>query len=166
MCTSGRLVPDQRGLVMGAEIDASLGLARLRISFCCNDDRGNFTGRATAADLESLYRVGRHPWDAELVHDDWGRGVALTVDGPRMKLRIHRVWFPFKAVRTWYGNWCWDSFEFERSTGKRLLGVMQSAGTWHCEAGPSRFYAWWNVPRYMGSAAAVMKREQSERANG
>lgn len=146
---------------MATDIDASRGLTRLLISFQCNDERGNFTGRATAAHPESLYRVGHHPWDAELVHDDWVRGVALTVDEPRMKLRIHRVWFPFKSIRTWHGKWCWDSFEFERSTGKRLLGVMQSAGAWHCEAGPAPFYHWWNKRRVTARAAAVMKREQS-----
>lgn len=117
---------------------------RLRIAFACNDEHGNFAGRAYAAQPESLYRVGRHPWDAELVHDDWGRGVAFTVDDARMKLRIHRVWFPFKAQRTWHGNWCWDSFEFERGTGKRLLLLMRENGGWHCEAGPSVFYNWWN----------------------
>lgn len=117
---------------------------RLRVHFACNDERGNFAGRAWMAQPESLYRVGRHPWDAELTHDDWGRGVALTVDDKAMKLRIHRVWFPFKAHHTWHGNWCWDSFEFERGTGKRLLALMREHGCWHCEAGPSTFYRWWN----------------------
>ena len=117
---------------------------RLRVHFACNDERGDFSGRAWMAQPESLYRVGRHPWDAELTHDDWGRGVALTVDEKLMKLRIHRVWFPFKARRVWHGNMAWDSFEFERSTGKRLLALMREHGAWHCEAGPSSFYRWWN----------------------
>ncbi len=118
---------------------------RIRVSFACNDERnGMFAGRAWMAQPESLYRVGRHPWDAELVHDDWGRGVALTVDHARMRLRIHRVWFGFKAHRPMFGNWCWDAFEFERGTGKRLLALMREQGSWHCEAGPSNFYRWWN----------------------
>ena len=117
---------------------------RLRVHFACNDERGDFSGRAWMAQPESLYRVGRHPWDAELTHDDWGRGVALTVHDKLMKLRIHRVWFPFKARRVWHGNMAWDSFEFERSTGKRLLALMREHGAWHCEAGPSSFYRWWN----------------------
>lgn len=118
---------------------------RIRVSFACNDERnGMFAGRAWMAHPESLYRVGRHPWDAELVHDDWGHGVALTVDHARMRLRIHRVWFGFKAHRPMFGNWCWDAFEFERGTGKRLLALMRDQGAWHCEAGPSSFYRWWN----------------------
>lgn len=118
---------------------------RIRVSFACNDERnGMFTGRAWMAQPESLYRVGRHPWDAELVHDDWGRGVALTVDNARMRLRVHRVWFGFKAHRPMFGNWCWDAFEFERGTGKRLLSLMRDNGDWHCEAGSSTFYRWWN----------------------
>jgi len=136
-------------------------LTRIRVSFACNDERGNFAGRAWAAHPESLYRVGRHPWDAELVHDDWGRGVALTVDHARLKLRIHRVWFPFKAHRTWHGNWCWDSFDFERATGKRLLAVMRRHGAWHCEAGPSAFYRWWNAAD-RGKAAPLKGRGSTE----
>lgn len=118
---------------------------RLRVSFACNNpDNGDFVGRATAANAESLYRVGHHPWDAELVHDDWGRGCRLTVDDKLMKLRIHGVWFPFKARRSWFGNWCWEAFEFERGTGKRLLMLMRERGPWHCEAGASTFFRWWN----------------------
>lgn len=56
----------------------------------------------------------------------------------------NRVWFPFKARRVWHGNMAWDSFEFERSTAKRLLSAMRADGGWHCEAGPSIFYRWWN----------------------
>jgi hypothetical protein len=118
---------------------------RLRVAFACNGERnGAFSGRAWMAATESLYRVGRHAWEAELTHDDWGRGVVLHVDDALMRLRIHRVWFPFKAHRTWHGNWCWDSFDFERATGKRLLALMRDRGGWHCEAGPSAFYSWWN----------------------
>ncbi len=126
---------------------------RLRVSFACNDDRGQFSGRAWMAHPESLYCVGRHPWDAELVHDDWGRGVALTVDDKMMKLRIHRVWFPFKASREWYGNMAWTSFDFERGTGKRLLAAMRFNGGWHCEAGPGAFYSWWNRRPLSGARA-------------
>ena len=115
---------------------------RFRVSFACNDpDNGDFIGRAMAAQVESL---GLHPWDAELVHDDWGRGCRLTVDYKLMKLRIHGVWFPFKARRSWFGNWCWEAFEFERATGKRLLMLMRERGPWHCEAGASTFFRWWN----------------------
>jgi hypothetical protein len=117
----------------------------MRVGFACNDpDNGNFTGRAWMANVESLYRVGRHRWDAELGHDNWGHGCALTVDHTLMRLRIHRVWFPFKSHKSWFGNWCWDAFEFERSTTKRLLELMRERGNWRCEAGPSVFYRWWN----------------------
>lgn len=114
---------------------------RFRVSFACNDpDNGDFIGRAMAAQVESL---GLYPWDAELVHDDWSRGCRLTVDDKLMKLRIHGVWFPFKARRSWFGNWCWEAFEFERATGKRLLMLMRERGPWHCEAGASTFFRWW-----------------------
>lgn len=133
--------------LMGSRVDRGVSLPRrLRVAFACNDERGNFSGRAWMAEPQSLYRVGRHPWDAELTHDDWGRGVVLTVDDTAMKVRIHRVWFPFKAHKAWAGNWCWDAFDFERGTGKRLLALMRDTGGWHCEAGPSVFYRWWNRP--------------------
>jgi len=137
---------DYARLAVGSPLDRQVRpIRRMRVAFACNDGRnGAFTGRAWMAEPQSLYRVGRHPWDCELTHDDWGRGVALTVDSVAMKLRIHRVWFPFKAHRTWHGNWCWDSFDFERSTGKRLLALMRDSGMWHCEAGPSVVYRWWN----------------------
>lgn len=129
---------------------------RLRISFACNDERnGMFAGRAWMAEVESLYRVGRHPWDAELVHDDWGRGVALTVDEQRMRIRIHRTWFAFKRRLPMFGNWCWDGFEFERATGKRVLAAMRLNGDWHCEAGPSPFYGWWNRAPHAKGASDV-----------
>lgn len=135
---------------------------RLRISFACNDHRnGDFAGRATAANVQSLYCIGRHPWDAELAHDDWGRGCRLTVDDKMMKLRIHGVWFPFKARRSWYGSWCWEAFDFERGTAKRLLMLMRERGAWHCEAGVSVFFRWWKrTPNALGQepCAAVCAR--------
>ena len=115
---------------------------RLRVSFACNDPEN--PGRVWAAQPESLYRVGKHPWDAELTHDDWGRGVAFTVDAPRMRLRLHRQWFAYKRCIPYFGNMMWDAFEFERGTGARLLDAMRRDGGWHCEAGPSSFYRWWN----------------------
>jgi hypothetical protein len=148
MTTAAPLMEDETERpAVGSPLDRKvrrIAPRRIRVHFACNDERGNFAGRAWMAQPESMYRVGCHNWDAELVHDDWGRGVALTVDDKLMRLRIHRVWFPFKASRTWHGNWCWDSFEFERSTGKRLLELMRERGCWHCEAGPSVFYRWWN----------------------
>ena len=134
------------GPAVAGPVQRRVGLPRrLRIAFACNDHRnGDFLGRATAANVESLYRVGRHPWDAELAHDDWGRGCRLTVDDKLMKLRIHGIWFPFKARRSWLGNWCWEAFEFERGTGKRLLLLMRERGPWHCEAAASTFFRWWN----------------------
>lgn len=134
------------GPAVAGPVQRRVGLPRrLRIAFACNDHRnGDFLGRATAANVESLYRVGRHPWDAELAHDDWGRGCRLTVDDKLMKLRIHGIWFPFKARRSWFGNWCWEAFEFERGTGKRLLLLMRERGPWHCEAAASTFFRWWN----------------------
>lgn len=117
---------------------------RIRIAFMCNDPRtGFFCGRALAADVSSLYCVGSAPWEADLVHDDWGRGCRLTVDDLRLKIRIHRVWFPFKAHRSWFGNWCWESFEFERSTGLRLMQTMRRHGVWQCEGGTSAICHWW-----------------------
>ncbi len=118
---------------------------RLRISFCVNDHRnGMFRGCAVGAEVESLYRVGKHPWDAELDHDDWSRGRAFTIDQQGMRIRIYRVWFPFKRYIPHFGNWCWDAFEFERATGARLLGLMRSTGEWRCTCGSSRVYSWWN----------------------
>ena len=119
---------------------------RIQVSFLCNHpNNGMFSGRARMAQAQSLYRVGRHPWDIELVHDDWDRGTRLQVDHGRMTVRIHRVSFGFKTYRPMFGNWCWDAFEFERGTGKRLLELMRDKGAWHCEYGPVPFYRWWNA---------------------
>ena len=118
---------------------------RIRLHFACNNNSGAFAGRAWMAQIESLYPVGRHSWEAELTHDRWGYGVPLTVHDTALKLRLHRVWFPIKARRVWHGNMAWDSFDFERGTGKRLLALMREHGQWQCEAGPSTFCRWWNV---------------------
>ena len=131
---------------VGARLDRRVGQPRrIRVSFACNHpENGMFSGRAWMAHPESLYRVGRHPWYAELTHDDWGRGVTIKLDEPRMRLRLHRVWFGYKKHLPMFGNWCWDACEFERSTGKRLLALMPEHGEWHREAGRSSFYRWWN----------------------
>ena len=42
--------------------------------------------------------------------------------------------------------------------GKRLLDAMRRDGGWHCEAGPSSFYRWWNRrPNVAGNRLAEGK---------
>lgn len=115
---------------------------RIRMSFSCNDPKN--PRRACMAHIESLYLAGRHPWELELMHDDWGRGVAFTVDASHMRIRIHRQWFGFKHRIPYFGNMAWDAFDLERGTAKRLLNAMRRDGGWQCEAGTAGMCRWWD----------------------
>ena len=116
---------------------------RIRIDFACNDpDNGAFIGRAVRASW------GPSDCQCELAADDWFRGFAFTVLDDH-SIRLHRRKFPFVRRHVWVGNWCWDSFLFERSVGVKLIQTMRSSGLWHCEGGPTRLFDWFNAPGEM-----------------
>ena len=140
--TTPDLQIDQR--LMRAVSDPRLASRRIRLSFACNDpDNGLFTGRVSSIEFESLYRVGKHPWEASLAltHIE---SLAFTVDSQGMRFRLCRIWFPFVAEREWFGNWCWNAYTMRRPQAKRLLGVLRDSGRWACEAGPTTFFNWFN----------------------
>lgn len=128
--------------------------ARLvRVSFCCNNpNNGVFEGRACAAEVSSAGKGARRPWSFELEHDDWGRGVRLSIDEEKKTLRINRASVPLIRRQCWLGNWCWDGFVMERPEAFRLLQAMRRSGGWQFVAGPVRLSDWWDgAPAHSGA---------------
>lgn len=98
-------------------------LARVRIDFACNDpDNGVFAGKVAMA----AYHLDAH---TSIEFESPGlREFKFTLPDRRHAIRLHRREFPFVARTAWYGNWCWDSFTFDRPVAKALLGTLRSNG--------------------------------------
>lgn len=112
---------------------------RLLVDVACNNpDNGCFDGRARGIKIS-----GRH-WTLELDHDHWGHGCAFTVDEAGLRIRLHRVWYPYCGRSCWTGNWCWDTFALKRPQALRLVAALRRDGHWHCSAAPAHLDDWYD----------------------
>lgn len=102
----------------------------LSIDFACNGDGGHFEGHVMGAAFLGL----------TLENFD---EPAFTVDHDRRVVRIHRKTFPFIAWKEWVGNWCWNSYRFERKVARDLLRTLRRNGGWTADSGPVRITTWW-----------------------
>lgn len=104
--------------------------------FACNDDRGNYDGRARGFSIQ-----GRG-WDVTFHHDDPFRGRAFTVDWKLLTFTMHRVAYPFMSHRQWIGNMAWDGFRMKRPQAIRLLLAINDHPEWGLDYGTTRIIEW------------------------
>lgn len=98
-------------------------LKRVRIDFACNDpDNGDFIGLVEHA----AYHLDGYT-EIELESPGLSPLKFTILDEPHA-IRLHRSIFPFVFRKVWYGNWCWDSFTFDRPVAKRLLWKLRAKG--------------------------------------
>lgn len=86
----------------------------IRVSFCCNDDRGNFSGRVS----EIIFG------DRDLVIE--GGPVLMRRDGEMVK--VNRIWIAGSEWTTWHGNIFWDSCLITVTAAKRLAKWLLARG--------------------------------------
>lgn len=111
--------------------------ALTRIDFCCNDpDTGAFAGKVTQISYN----------DCDLEADNWS-GYAFNVIGGNISRK-----YPYRDMREWVGNWCWNSFWFYRDDAKRLLNDLRNSGRWNCTGGPVRLCDWFDKNHPLFSA--------------
>lgn len=86
-----------------------------RIMLCCNDDRGNPTGR-----VEEI-QIGD---EIKLVHP--GRGITLHHQGTSTK--IGRISYDSRNPATWVGNVFWDAVTMDADVAHILAQNLISSG--------------------------------------
>lgn len=90
-----------------------------RVMLCCNDDRGNATGRVSELEVGDEIRI------------------ACTGNPPTMRLsagsvKIGRVSYACRDHSTWVGNICWDAVTMDMDTVSLLLAALLK-GDWAVE---------------------------------
>lgn len=86
----------------------------IRVAFCCNDDRGNFTGRVD----EIIFG------DHDLVIE--GGPVLMRRDDDMVK--VSRIWSAGSEWTVWHGNLFWDSCEMTVTAAKRIVKFLLRRG--------------------------------------
>lgn len=98
-----------------------------QVMFLCNDERGNFTGRAEVVEIEN---------EVKLVCQR-ERGVAMRY--VPVGVKIGRWTYPCRDTSTWAGNVFWDSALLDASHARQLVARLLEGG-WaveeHAEEGP------------------------------
>lgn len=93
--------------------------------FACNDERGNFTGKAERIEIGALSLV------CTLMYG----GVKLeTVAG--QQVRVGRLILPYSDYKYGVGNWCWDGYRFDEEDVLKIISYLQKSKNWTCEEGP------------------------------
>lgn len=116
----------------------------LQIDLACNDHRnGTFQGWFDHA------HVGLEGGD----YDD-----GMELDGPRTRVsesvatqagkrydfvKIGRITCRVLSSRTWYGNWCWESYTVEMASGIQVLNYLKGRG-FSCNCGPTGLFEVFN----------------------
>lgn len=94
---------------------ARVGSRRVWVAFACNDDHGQYCGRAFG------FSVCGRRWDLDYDHDDPFHGRVFKVDWNLMTFTMHRVSYPFTASKEWFGSMAWTAFQMKRPAAVRLL---------------------------------------------
>lgn len=92
-------------------------MSTYRVTFCCNDDRGNFTGRV------SDIHVGR-----EIMLSGSSRAVRFLSDG----VKVGKHTYSCSNYSVWTGNLFWDSVSMSTASARLLVETLLATG-WKVE---------------------------------
>lgn len=106
------------------------------VAFACNDDHGQYCGRAFG-----FSACGKR-WDLDYDHDDPFHGRVFKVDWKLMTFTMHRVTYPFTADKEWFGSMAWHAFWMKRPAALRLLLAINAQPEWHLTGGTTRVCEW------------------------
>jgi hypothetical protein len=112
----------------------------VRVSFCCNDERGNQSGRARAVHVEDDGETIEleSPWISETEDFrgyplfDWSTDTATGISIVRVgHLRVQAL-----GLQVWFGNVFWNAVRIGRTDAKRLVNYLVETRNWQILAGP------------------------------
>lgn len=108
----------------------------MEVAFACNDERGQFTGKAECIEIA----------DMRLECTLLGGGVQMKIyeEGKKL-LKVGRVVLPFIRYRYGAGNWCWDGYLIPEADILRLIHYLQRQKYWQCIEGPCELYDKFNA---------------------
>lgn len=87
------------------------------VLFCCNDDRGNFTGHVDTVEIADEIRL---------------TGLPRRLDIRDGRAKVSRHEYPCHDVVPWVGNIMWDGCSMTLVDARRLVGNLL-AGGWTVE---------------------------------
>jgi hypothetical protein len=85
----------------------------ISVLFCCNDDRGNFTGRVDCVEVANDIRITGLPRKLEIR------------DG---RAKVSRHEYPCHDVVPWVGNIMWDGCSMSLTDARRLVRNLIDSG--------------------------------------
>lgn len=100
----------------------------IRVAFCCNDQRGNETGRVDAIDFSDSRGHEARLTGPALRFWLWVNSIATT--NPLARVKVGRRFFDITphSYKYGYGNWCWDAVTMSQAESKRLLAYLLERG--------------------------------------
>jgi hypothetical protein len=104
------------------------------IHFACNDEHGNFMGRA------ERIQIGDLSLECTLMYS----GVKLETEAGQL-LRVGRILVPFSGYRYGVGNWCWDGYRIADEDVLKIIHYLQKQKYWTCHEGPCDQYEKFNA---------------------
>lgn len=89
------------------------------VMFCCNDERGNFTGRVEAIEVGEEIRL---VWPSD-------RAPTLRFrDSTPPTVQVGRRNYPCRGRQCWVGNVCWDATSMEADTAHLFVDHLLASG--------------------------------------
>ena len=106
----------------------------MEVDFACNDERGEFTGKAERIE------IGELSLECTLLYS----GVAMRADALTKRLWVGRLRMPYKAYKYGVGNWCWDGYDLYEPDVLKIINYLEKQKYWTCNEGPSELYEKFN----------------------
>lgn len=132
----------------------------IQVMLCCNDDHGNFTGRATRIDFS--------PYKLEIEECCLpARGVPVRFTA-KNRVRIGLRAYPIVYHQTWvgniFGNIYWDAIGMRGIDAFGLMNYMHRLKYWHATAGECYLFDQFNAKKFIDPQEYFKRqREEQER---
>ncbi len=122
----------------------------LTVSFCCNDERGNFTGVMEALSVGEEWAELMGPLD--LSNEDPITGIAFLRSHSNRCVQIGtegkpETWkrFPLQTYGEYVGSITYNAGEMEREHIAALLNHLRSLGGWSLEVAETNLFHKWEA---------------------
>lgn len=103
------------------------------VSFACNDENGQFTGKAERVQIGDLSLECRMLYGGVMIQ---------PIDDRQLKLG--RLLLSHCGYKYGVGNWCWDGYWLPDEEILRLINYLMRLKYWHCEEAPTEQFVKFN----------------------